>query len=170
VDPAQVDPIHPWHPAWLKPGQTVTHHVHGQRHLGHLQLTDSFCWAFTQCDETSRRVLEIELTWLAIGKNSLIQENWRSVTAPLPGYNVVQPLPQSPNTLQPSLRPSPGGYSGQELASVAMLARHVSAHGLTRPTPQFLWQSMKFPKDSPDYRIWPDSYKEEHDGLKGLDL
>jgi hypothetical protein len=28
---------------------------------------------------------------------------------------------------------------------------------------------MKFPKDSPDYRIWPDSYKEEHDGLKELD-
>jgi Reverse transcriptase (RNA-dependent DNA polymerase) len=28
---------------------------------------------------------------------------------------------------------------------------------------------MKFPKNSPDYPIWHDSYKEEHDGLKGLD-
>ena len=48
-------------------------------------------------------------------------------------------------------------------------ARHVSAKGLTRPAPQFLWQSMRLPKDSPDYKIWLDLYAEEHDGLNSLD-
>ena len=28
---------------------------------------------------------------------------------------------------------------------------------------------MRLPKDSPDYQIWLDSYKEEHDGLNALD-
>ena len=28
---------------------------------------------------------------------------------------------------------------------------------------------MRFPKSSPDYKIWLDSYAEEHDGLNALD-
>ena len=28
-DPAQGDPIHPWRPVWMKPGQVVTHHHNG---------------------------------------------------------------------------------------------------------------------------------------------
>ena len=47
VDPASGDPIHPWQPPWLKPGQAVTYYKNGQRQLGHLNLSDSFQWCFT---------------------------------------------------------------------------------------------------------------------------
>ena len=48
-------------------------------------------------------------------------------------------------------------------------ARHVSAKGVTQPAPQFLWQSMRLPKDSADCKIWLDSCHEEHDGPQALD-
>jgi hypothetical protein len=146
VDPAQGDPIHPWHPAWLKPGQPVTHHIHGQRHLGHLHLTDNFCWAFTQYDKTGRRVLEIELPNLARNWKEFLDTGELEVghsPSPWVQHGSASPLitKHTPTLAAPLSRGvlrSGTRFRGH--------AHHVSARGLTQPTPQFLWQSMKFPK------------------------
>ena len=49
----------------MKPGQAVTHHRNGGRHLEHLGLTDHFQRAFTQNDNRGRRVTEAELPRLS---------------------------------------------------------------------------------------------------------
>ena len=166
-DPADGDPIHPWKPSWMKPGQAVTYHQHGQRLLGHLHLSDNFRWAFTQADDRGRRVTEIELPNLSTDWKTFLDEqlleighttsNW----APGTSANSTKHVPTLAEPLTRGTLRSGRHFRGH--------ARHVSAVGLTRPTPQFLWQSMRFPKNSPDYKIWYESYKEEHDGLNGLD-
>jgi len=45
--------------------------------------------------------------------------------------------------------------------------RHVSAKGLRKPCPGFLWKAMSDPS-SVDYETWLAAYKEEHDALKRL--
>ena len=172
-DPASGDPVHPWRPPWMKPGQAVTYHRNGQRQLGHLQLTDSFQWCFAQHDDRGRRVTEIELPDLSTSWKELLDDDvleighssspWApSTTADSQPHDTLESLaetlaaPVQRNTLR----------SGRHFRGHA---RHVSAKGLQGKTPQFLWQSMRMPKDGSDYKIWLDSYKEEHDGLRELD-
>ena len=161
------NPIHPWHPPWLRPGQAITYHRNGQRQLGTLELTDSFRWCFAQQDTTGRRVTEIELPSFAHSWKDFLDDeiihigHTPSPWIPSTTAGVSSKTKHVPTLAEPVQRGTL--RSGRHFRGHA---RHVSAKGLTRPTPQFLWQSMRMPKDSPDYKIWLESYKEEHDALQ----
>ena len=149
----------------MKPGQAVTHHHNGGRHLGHLGLTDHFQWAFTQSDDRGRRVTEIELPQLSTNWKEFLDDGTLEIGhSPSPWATKAETTKHLPTLAEPLTRGTL--RSGTHFRGHA---RHVSAKGLTRKHPQFLWQSMRMPKDSPDHKIWLDSYAEEYNGLNALD-
>ena len=167
VDPAQGDPWHPWRPSWMTPGQPVTYHADGQRRLGQLELSDNFQWCFAQLDSAGRRVAETELPDLASRWKELLDDGLLEI-----GHSPSPWVTQHDSSPTKSVSSTSDHLTRGTLRSGRHFrghARHVSAKGLTRKVPQFLWQSMRLPKDSIDYKIWRDSYAEEHNGLRDLD-
>ncbi|MGL4350411.1 MAG: hypothetical protein ACRCT2_07600, partial [Plesiomonas shigelloides] len=79
LDPTQRDPFHPILPPWLRAGHKVGYNRNGQRLLGTLELTKRHTWAFTQHDETGRRVTEIELPDFLSQWRSLLSEGIMSL-------------------------------------------------------------------------------------------
>ena len=171
-DPSQGDPVHTWRPAWLKHGQDVTYNTGEETLIGQLKLSDNFRWAFTQTDSTGHRALEIELPNLGSTWKEFLDSGRLHIGHLSPPATHPASPPPTHSTYEATVEATAASLPPKTTRSGAYFhghGRHVSAKGLTLPTPRFLWQSMQLPPSSPDYQIWKNSYTEEHDGLTDLD-
>ena len=163
LDPSQRDPFHPLPPPWLKAGQKLGFYRNGERLLGTLEISEQHRWVFAQHDTTGRRVLEIELPNLASTWRDLIDDG----VLELGHHTQSSPLLRRVGDPEHPMTGSLGDTTRGSLRSGSLFrghARHVSAKGLSKPYPRFIWQALK-DKSHPDYSTWLASYDEENQGL-----
>ena len=151
--------------------------------MGTLQWSDNFNWCFCQTDPKGKHITEhplpdLETIWPHYLSEGTLEIGWERaspfqsaadpIDSPLDNPPAIDPASFDPaiHTKLPDLKDKDGVTilrSGRIIPKAN--ARHVSAIGLTKKCPTFLWQALR-DKKCPDYATWLASYSEEHSGLE----